>query len=364
MLESIEAYLLYLQVERAASPHTLKNYAIDLQQFRTFLRASGFPQSEPVVSGATRLTTGLAERENAPCAGDAPMRMKVRTHHPLPNPPPSEGEGTGGGGFLGNDLRRAIEPAEIDSLAIRAFVADLHRRGIARSSVARKLATLRSFFRYLCREGVLQANPAKLVPTPKLPKRLPAYLSVDEVDRLLVSPSEEDPAGARDLAILELFYASGIRLSELTGLNVRDMDIRESLVRVKGKGNKERIVPVGSKAIAALRRYLGWRSELVQGAKRAMPDPVALFLNRQGGRLSQRGAARIVLKYLNRSGLGPKVTPHGLRHSYATHLLQAGADLRAIQELLGHSRLSTTQRYTHLNLDHLMEVYDKAHPRA
>ncbi len=334
MLESIEAYLLYLQAERAASPHTLKNYAIDLQQFRTFLRASEFPQSEPVVSGSTGLTTGLAERS-------AVSRVE-----------------------RGDTLRRAIEPAEIDSLAIRAFVADLHRRGIARSSVARKLATLRSFFRYLCREGVLQANPAKLVPTPKLPKRLPAYLSVDEVDRLLVSPSDEDPAGARDLAILELFYASGIRLSELTGLDVRDMDIRESLVRVRGKGNKERIVPVGSKAIAALRRYLGWRSELVQGSKRAMPEPLALFLNRQGGRLSQRGAARIVLKYLNRSGLGPKITPHGLRHSYATHLLQAGADLRAIQELLGHSRLSTTQRYTHLNLDHLMEVYDKAHPRA
>ena len=326
MLEQIEAYFLYLQAERAASPHTLKNYAIDLQQFRTFLRASGCPQSEPGVSGSTGLATGLAER------GDA--------------------------------LRRAIDPAEIDSLAIRAFVADLHRRGIARSSIARKLATLRSFFRYLCREGVLAANPAKLVSTPKLPKRLPAYLTVDEVDRLLASSGEKDPPGARDLAILELFYASGIRLSELTGLDLRDVDIREGLVRVKGKGGKERIVPVGSKAMTAMRCYLDRRSELNQGSKRGIPEPVALFLNRQGGRLSPRSIARIVLKYLNRSGLGPKITPHGLRHSYATHLLQAGADLRAIQELLGHSRLSTTQRYTHLNLDHLMEVYDKAHPRA
>lgn len=318
MLKQIEAYLLYLQAERAASPHTLKNYTIDLQQFRTFLRACGLPQLEPVVS--------VAER------GDA--------------------------------LRRTIELAEIDSLVIRAFVADLHRRGIARSSIARKLATLRSFFRYLCREGVLAANPAKLVPTPKLPKRLPAHLTVDEVDRLLVAPSEENAPGTRDLAILELFYASGIRLSELTGLDVRDMDIRGGLVRVKGKGGKERIVPVGSKALAALRRYLGQRSDLIPGSKRETPEPTALFLNRLGGRLSQRGAARIVLKYLNQSGVGPKITPHGLRHSYATHLLQAGADLRAIQELLGHSRLSTTQRYTHLNLDHLMEVYDKAHPRA
>jgi integrase/recombinase XerC len=318
MLEQIEAFLLYLQAERAASPHTLKNYTIDLQQFRTFLRAGGLPQPEPAVRDAD------------------------------PN----------------NDLRRAIEPTEIDPLAIRAFVADLHRRGIARSSIARKLATLRSFFRYLCREGLLQANPAKLVPTPKLPKRLPAYLTVDEVDRLLAPPGEEDIASARDLAILELFYASGIRLSELTGLDVRDMDIQGGLVRVKGKGGKERIVPVGSKATTALGRYLGQRNELIPELKRGAHEPIALFLNRRGGRLSQRGAARIVLKHLNRSGVGPKITPHGLRHSYATHLLQAGADLRAIQELLGHSRLSTTQRYTHLNLDHLMEVYDKAHPRA
>lgn len=326
MLEQIEAYLLYLQAERAASLHTLKNYAIDLQQFQTFLMASGLPQSKPAVGGVERSAVSDTERRNA--------------------------------------LQRAIEPVEIDSLTIGAFVADLHRRGIARSSIARKLATLRSFFRYLCREGVLQANPAKLVPTPKLPKRLPAYLTVDEVHRLLVPPSEKDAASARDLAILELFYASGIRLSELTGLDVRDMDIQEGLVRVKGKGGKERIVPIGSKATAALRHYLGWRSELIEGSKRGVPDPVALFLNRRGGRLSSRSTARIVLKHLNRSGLGPKVTPHGLRHSYATHLLQAGADLRAIQELLGHSRLSTTQRYTHLNLDHLMEVYDKAHPRA
>src|SRR5574337_2195793 len=200
MLEQIETYLLYLQAERAASPHTLKNYAIDLQQFRAFLR------------------TGRETPWN---------------------------------------------PAEVDSLAIRAFVADLHRRGIARSSIARKLATLRSFFRYLCREGIVAANPARLVSTPKLPKRLPAYLTVDEVDRLLAPVGGQDLPGARDLAILELFYASGIRLSELTGLDVRDVDMRGALVRVTGKGGKERIVPVGSKAIAALRRYLDRRSEVI-----------------------------------------------------------------------------------------------------
>ncbi|VUZ85581.1 recombinase XerC [Candidatus Methylomirabilis lanthanidiphila] len=334
MLEQIEAFLLYLQAERAASPHTLKNYTIDLQQFRAFLRAGGIHGSEPVVSRVERPAgNGSTERT----ADEVEQR---------------------------DALRRAIDATEIDVLAIRAFVVDLHRRGIGRSSIARKLATLRSFFRYLCREGIVGANPAKLVPTPKLPKRLPAHLTVDEVDRLLASPIEQNPPGARDLAILELFYASGIRLSELTGLNVRDVDMREGLVRVTGKGNKERIVPVGSKATAALRRYLDQRIDLVQGTKRGAPESAALFLNRLGGRLSQRSTARIVLKYLNQSGVGPKITPHGLRHSYATHLLQAGADLRSIQELLGHARLSTTQRYTHVNLDHLMEVYDKAHPRA
>lgn len=318
MLEQIEAFLSYLQAERAVSPHTLKNYASDLQQFRAFLREKKLAPSKPVVSGAER--------------GDA--------------------------------WQRTIDPSEIDSLTIRAFIAELHTIGIARSSIARKLATLRSFFRYLCREGVLQANPAKLVSTPKLPKRLPAHLSVDEIDRLMASPARQDAPSARDRGILELFYASGIRLSELVGLDVGDLDLREGLVKVKGKGNKERIVPVGSKAAAALRRYLERRKELIPESGGNPVGPQALFLNRLGGRLSARGVARILLKYLQRSGLGPKITPHGLRHSYATHLLEAGADLRAIQELLGHSRLSTTQRYTHLNLDRLMEVYDKAHPRA
>jgi integrase/recombinase XerC len=318
MLEQIEAYLSYLQAERAASPHTLKNYASDLQQFRQFLRGKKLSRSEPVVSGL---------------------------------------EG-------GDPWPQTLDPAKIDSLAIRAFIADLRRSGMARSSVARKLATLRSFFRYLCREGVVQANPAKLVSTPKLPTRLPAHLSVDEIDRLLASPGRQDVHSARDRAILELFYASGIRLSELVGLDLHNLDLREGLVKVTGKGNKERIVPVGSKAKMALKCYLDRRKELIPTSGQGPFGPHAVFLNHRGSRLSARSIGRILLKYLRRSGLGPKITPHGLRHSFATHLLEAGADLRAIQELLGHSRLSTTQRYTHLNLDHLMEVYDKAHPRA
>jgi integrase/recombinase XerC len=326
MLEQMEAYLSYLQGERAASPHTLKNYAIDLQQFRAFLRGRKLPRSKALVSGVERPVLSAVE------GGDA--------------------------------WQREIDPDEIDQLTVRAFLADLHGRGIARSSIARKLATLRSFFRYLCREGIVQANPAKLVPTPKLPKRLPAHLSVDEVDRLLASPGRQDVQSARDRAILELFYASGIRLSELVGLDLHNLDLREGLVKVKGKGNKERIVPVGSKAKMALKGYLDRRKELIPTSGQGPLDPPAVFLNRRGGRLSARSVGRILLKYLQRSGLGPKITPHGLRHSYATHLLEAGADLRAIQELLGHASLSTTQRYTHLNLDHLMEVYDKAHPRA
>ncbi len=318
MLEQIEAYLSYLQAERAASPHTLKSYASDLQQFRQFLRGKKLSRSEPVVSGLE----------------------------------------------CGDPWQQTLDPAKIDSLAIRAFIADLHGRGIARSSIARKLATLRSFFRYLCREGVVQANPAKLVSTPKLPTRLPAHLSVDEIDRLLASPGRQDVHSARDRAILELFYASGIRLSELVGLDLHNLDLREGFVKVKGKGNKERIVPVGSKAKMALKGYLDRRKELIPTSGQGPLGPPAVFLNPRGGRLSARSVGRMLLKYLQRSGLGPKITPHGLRHSFATHLLEAGADLRAIQELLGHSSLSTTQRYTHLNLDHLMEVYDKAHPRA
>jgi len=350
MLEQMEAFLSYLQAERASSPHTLKNYASDLQQFRSFLRKNGLARAKPVVSGVEPPVVSAVE----PCAES---RRSGPVVSGVERPVASEVE-------RGDAWQQGIDLAEIDVLTVRAFIADLHANGIARSSIARKLATLRSFFRYLCREAVVQANPAKLVSTPKLPTRLPPHLSVDEVDRLLAAPAGHDAGGTRDRGILELFYASGIRLSELIGLDVPHLDLREGLVKVKGKGNRERIVPIGSKAIAALRRYLDRRGELIPASKRGRLAPQALFLNRLGGRLSTRSVARILLTYLKRSGLGPKITPHGLRHSYATHLLEAGADLRAIQELLGHSRLSTTQRYTHVNLDHLMAVYDKAHPRA
>jgi integrase/recombinase XerC len=314
VLERIEAYLSYLGAERAASPHTLKNYAGDLHQFRAFLKKSG---------------------PAGPSRGDAEEAW-------LPEP----------------------DPAAIDPMMVRGFVAALHGRGVGRTSIARKLATLRSFFRYLCREGLLQVNPAKLVSPPKLPKRLPDRLSVDEIERLLAAPRRDDAAGVRDLAILELCYAAGVRLAELVGLDLDSVDLRDGFIKVRGKGNKERIVPIGTKAVDALTRYLDRRAELIAATRRGRPMAPALFVNRLGGRLSARQVARVLLKRLEQSGLGPKITPHGLRHSYATHLLEAGADLRVIQELLGHARLSTTQRYTHLDLDRLMEMYDRAHPRA
>ncbi|MEK7220798.1 MAG: tyrosine recombinase XerC, partial [candidate division NC10 bacterium] len=255
-------------------------------------------------------------------------------------------------------------------------LARLHGARLAKASVARKLATLRSFFRFLCRQGRLSANPAKLVQGPRLPVRTTPHLSVDEVFQLLAAPAspavansekagrEAEALRARDRAILEVFYGSGLRIGELVGLNLPDMDLQEGLVRVRGKGRKERIVPTGQKAREALRAYLEVRGVLCPRSAGGPRDTEALFLNHRGGRITTRGVSQIVLRHLLASGLGKKITPHGLRHSFATHLLDAGADLRAIQELLGHARLSTTQRYTHVGLDKVLEVYDRAHPRA
>lgn len=262
------------------------------------------------------------------------------------------------------------EGGKPDSQAmVRAYLAHELASGAARSSVSRRLATLRSFFSYLHREGIIKANPAKLVNSPKVPKRLPRFLSIDEVFDLLSKVGAKAGAEAgsnsggtgrssyRDRAILELAYSSGLRVSELEGLNIGSVDIKEGRARVMGKGKKERIVPVGSKALDALKEYLEGRGQL---DKYDRDKP--MFLNRNGGRLSDRGIRRVVKKYAALMSLGPDVTPHTLRHTFATHLLHGGADLRVIQELLGHASLSTTQKYTHLDIAHLMEVYDKAHP--
>jgi len=250
------------------------------------------------------------------------------------------------------NIHEGEEPTLSD---VRAFLSEEIGRGSAKSSAARRLSSLRSFFKFLHREGYIAANPAKLVPSPKLPRQLPKFLSVDEAFDLVQMPEGQGFVPARDRAILELAYSSGLRVSELSGLNLDDLNIEEALVRVRGKGKKERLVPVGTKALDALRTYLAERLLM-------HTETEALFLSKQRKRFGDRGIRRIVTKYSRGLAMGSKVTPHTLRHTFATHLLLGGADLRVIQELLGHSSLSTTQKYTHLDIAHLMDVYDKAHP--
>ena len=247
------------------------------------------------------------------------------------------------------------KPEEMDMLDVRGFVADQIRKGLNKSTVSRRLSSIRSFFKFLYREGHLQKNPVKLVSGPKLPKLLPKFLSVDDAFSLVEKPEGMGFAPARDRAILELLYSSGLRVAELAGLNVEDINIREALVKAKGKGKKERIVPIGSKALDAIKSYMVERLLL-------RSRETAIFLNRLGTRLSDRGVRRIVVKYSKALAISGNVGPHTLRHSFASHLLQGGADLRVIQELLGHVSLSTTQKYTHLDVAHLMDIYDRAHP--
>lgn len=245
----------------------------------------------------------------------------------------------------------------VDMTDIRGYIAAQMNSGLSKSTVSRRLASVRSFFKFLHREGIIRSNPARMVSSPKLPKLLPKLLTVDDVFSLVEKPEGIGFGPVRDRAILELLYSSGLRVSELSGLNADDLNIREGLVKVRGKGKKERLVPVGKKATEALKAYLIERVLLKKKDK-------ALFLNRRCTRLTDRGVRRIVVKYARAILLNGRIGPHTLRHTFATHLLQGGADLRVIQELLGHSSLSTTQKYTHLDITHLMDVYDKAHPLA
>jgi integrase/recombinase XerC len=261
---------------------------------------------------------------------------------------------------------RAAPLAAIDHRTIRAWLAALQESGAARSTVGRKLAALRSFFRWCVRGGLLKSSPAALVATPKQERRLPRALSEAEVESLLDSAFGQAPLDRRDRAILELLYASGVRVAELVGADLGDLETREGegMLRVLGKGRKERLVPVGSKAVAALRAWLPARASLSVERPGRPGDRDALFLNGRGGRLTDRSVRRILERRLLRAALRRRVSPHALRHSFATHLLNAGADLRSIQELLGHASLSTTQRYTAVTTRRLMEVYRRAHPRA
>lgn len=266
-------------------------------------------------------------------------------------------------GFLSNDYltmgRDQLDLKRVDHLAVRSYLAHLSRRKLARATVARHLSALRSFFKYLVREEIVEANPARTVTTPKREKHLPAVLQTSDVALLMEQPDTSTTLGTRDAAWLELLYASGLRISELTGVDLDDLELKSRLVKVRGKGSKERIVPFGSKAETALRAYLAVRGELVRNV-----EEQAVFVNFRGDRITTRSVRRLFEGYVRDASLRAGVSPHTMRHSFATHLLNAGADLRGIQELLGHASLSTTQKYTHLNDWQLMAVYKKAHPRA
>jgi integrase/recombinase XerC len=264
----------------------------------------------------------------------------------------------------------ALVPADVDAFAIRAFLGELHKQRISATSSARKLSAIRTFVKFLRREDLIEDDPSALVAAPRKPENIPAHLTIDEMSKLLDMPDASNPLGRRDRAILELFYASGLRLSELVGLGIEDVNLSGRMVRVLGKGRKERLVPFNTSTADALRAWLKDRSVTGQRAegggqtRHARGVSAPLFLNYRGGRLSTRSVDRLVRRYVALCGAKFGISPHALRHSFATHLLANGADLRAIQELLGHARLSTTQRYTHVNAQQLIDVYKKSHPRA
>lgn len=270
-----------------------------------------------------------------------------------------------------NQPVESIQPDQITHLSIRQYLGHLQFLGRSRATIARKMAAIRSFFKYLIRQGLISKSPVELVGTPKREKKLPGFLNATDAAKLVESPSENSLLGIRDRAILEVLYGAGLRVSELVGLNLGDVDLVNGYLRIMGKGNKERIVPLGSCASLALEEYAQTSRKVFIQRSRGKQASVAnnsewetaVFLNRQGGRLSSRGVREIVKKYARQSGLSSEVHPHMLRHSFATHLLDGGADLRSVQELLGHARLSTTQVYTHITREQLRRVYKNSHPR-
>jgi integrase/recombinase XerC len=301
--ELLKQFFQHLRYERNVSTHTLRNYASDLEQFRDYLLAKGKVADIPV--------------------------------------------------------------SEIDHLTIREWMASLHGDH-KKTSVARKLASLRTFFQFLVREGVQENNPAKLVATPKVERKLPTHLSMEDAVRFIETPDLNTDLGRRDRAILEFLYATGIRVGELVGLNLRDIDFREKLVRVTGKRKKQRILPFGEPSLQALMYYLNeTRPTFLNNCPPTERDDQAVFLNYQGTRITTRSVGRMVDKYIKLCAeINRDISPHSLRHSFATHLLDSGADLRDIQELLGHARLSTTQIYTQVSMEKLIDEYDRAHPKA
>jgi integrase/recombinase XerC len=260
-------------------------------------------------------------------------------------------------GFL--EGHGVLETADITTLHLRMWLAELTEAGLSPVTRARKISAVRAFFRFLTRKELVPTNPAAGLRTPRRPRRLPHFLSTDEVSLLLAAPGDEDLFAARDSAILEFLYSTGCRVGELVALSEEDVDLRGAVARVKGKGRRERLTPLGSFAIEALREWYPLRLDMAAG-----PRENALFLNRYGTRLSARSVGRLLSKYIDRAGLSGKTSPHTLRHSFATHLLEAGADLRSVQELLGHKNLQTTQIYTHVTVERMRKIYDRAHPRS
>jgi integrase/recombinase XerC len=263
--------------------------------------------------------------------------------------------------FFRNRLPENARPSQLTTRHLRAYLAWLHEQGYAKTTVARRIAAVRSWCRFLCRQGTLAANPADGLRGPRQDKKLPHFLSAEDLLRLLTAPPADTPLGVRDRAILETLYSAGVRVSELTGLNVEDVDFDSCLATVRGKGKRERLALIGPQALDALREWLAQRPAVAAG--RAATQR-ALFVNKNGTRLTSRSVGRLLEKYLAQAGLDPRTSPHTLRHSFATHLLDAGADIRSVQELLGHRSLSTTQIYTHVTTQRLQDSYRKAHPRA
>ena len=268
-------------------------------------------------------------------------------------------------------IEKCKDLKNINHLLLRKFLAILRKKKYSKTTIARKLASLRSFFKYLNQEGVLELNPFEALRTPKQDKKLPHFLSIDDVEKLLRAPDESKTFGLRDRAIMETLYSTGIRVSELVMINENDVDLSGGSIKVLGKGKKERLVLIGSYAIKAISEYISssskhryYQSPQEGKSKRSLPGKAPLFLNKYGGRLSARSVARLLDKYLKMTGINLLTSPHTFRHSFATHLLDKGADLRSVQELLGHSNLSTTQIYTHVTTERLKQVYDKTHPRA
>ncbi|MCE9592326.1 MAG: tyrosine recombinase [Planctomycetes bacterium] len=346
----IEQFIHYLRFERHFSQYTARCYGADLRQYSEFLG-----------NDATAAAASPAAAQEANAAPQFPTDTAAATA-PDPN--------DAGDALPSFDVSPAVERRMVaaDTLSLRAFLTHLDTFGYSPATTARKIATLRSFYKWLLRRALVQSNPMLLIRTPKQPKRLPKAITVEQIDKLLSMPDDKQTLGARDRAILETLYSTGVRVSELVDLNRTDLAMNEQTIHVRGKGKKERIVPLGSHALAAIRHYLTLLEPDPQFAsvrQRSMSDPhVPLFINKNSGRLSSRSVRRKLDKYLTLAGLDPSISPHTLRHSFATHLLDNGADLRSVQELLGHQSLSTTQIYTHLTSMRMRTAYDQAHPRA